>query len=97
MSLFKKKQEGESEKPKVKVVKETKCTCNQCGKVWYFGKQDDLQQKGKAMQIAGLTCMCPCLMGCMGPLIKAPKNLKQCPQCQSKNITTEEVAYDVAK
>ena len=38
MLLFKKKQDGESAKPKVKMVKETKCTCNSCGKVWYFGE-----------------------------------------------------------
>lgn len=97
MPIFKKKDQGENKEPQKKIVKETKCTCNACGKVWYFGKQDLLQQRGEAMSTAGATLMCPCCAGCFLPFMKKPQNLKQCPQCQSKNVTTEEVSYDVAK
>ncbi len=97
MLLFKKKQDGESAKPKVKMVKETKCTCNSCGKVWYFGKQEQIQEGARAVTTASSACLCPCL-GCLSAIFgKRPKDFKQCPQCQSKNVTTEEVSYEVAK
>ena len=48
--------------PKTKTITETRCTCNACGKVWHYGKQEQLESAGAAMQNLGksMTCCSGC-------------------------------------
>src|SRR5699024_12327226 len=36
------------EKPKQ--IKETKCTCQACGKVWFYGKEEVYENRGKKLE-----------------------------------------------
>jgi DNA-directed RNA polymerase subunit RPC12/RpoP len=81
---------------KVKIVKETKCTCNTCGNIWYFGKQDTLESFSNAMGNAGKSMMC--LGGCLPAIFIPDKkviNLDKCPQCGSRAISKEIVTHEV--
>ena len=86
----------ESKSPKTKTIQETKCTCNACGKVWHYGKQDKLQNFGAAMGNCGKASMC--CGGCVPALLIPDKkvvDLTKCPECGSKNIKSEIVEYEV--
>ncbi len=85
-----------AKEPKVKVIKETKVTCNSCGAVSYYGKEDQLQELGKSMQNLGKGVSC--CTGC-GPalLLKDHEvtDFRKCPQCKSRNISKEVVTHEV--
>ncbi|MGB7957227.1 MAG: hypothetical protein WCF77_00065 [Minisyncoccia bacterium] len=86
----------QSTETKKKAITETKCTCNQCGNVWYFGKKDKAAATGAAMANCGKSMMC--CGGCAPALLihdKKVTDLKQCPKCQSRNVKFEEVSYEV--
>lgn len=89
--------EGASKK---RVVKETRCTCNACGRVWYFGRadwDDELMALGTQ-----LTC---CGLGCLPGLLALPftnrfaggalERKSRCPDCGSRAITIELVEHHV--
>lgn len=97
MAFFKKK---DSAPPQVKSITETKCTCNACGKIWHYGKQDKVEQQSAKLANAGKAMMVCGSCGCGTPLAllipdKKVMDLTKCPQCGSKNIKTEEVSYEV--
>lgn len=80
----------------IKVIKENKCTCKSCGKVWYYGKQEKMEALSASMNNLGKSMMC--CSGCVPALLipnKKASNLKQCPRCNSKNVTIEEVEHNV--
>ncbi|OGM02088.1 hypothetical protein A3K72_00040 [Candidatus Woesearchaeota archaeon RBG_13_36_6] len=84
-------------KPKKDInIKEIKCTCNKCGKIWYYLPQEKIEQTGakmhnlgKNMMTASLCCGNP--MGCFGALIPEKRviELDRCPECNSKNVKKE--------
>lgn len=77
-------------------IKETKCTCQSCGNVWYFGKTDQLENAGNAMHNLGKSLSC--CTGCAPALLikdKEVKNLKKCPKCNSKNVACENVIHEI--
>ena len=89
-----------------KKIKETKCTCKACGKVWFYGKEeamenfgDKMQNLGNSMSNTGQDMMC--CSGCLPAafMSKAPvkdvKDLNKCPDCGSKAIDKEVVVHDV--
>lgn len=91
---------------KPKQIKETKCTCNACGKVWYYGKEDVIQNfsdkmgsVGNSMSNAGKDLMC--CTGCVPALFipnkpeKEVKDLDRCPECSSKAVKKEVVVHNV--
>jgi hypothetical protein len=81
---------------KRKKLKETKCTCQSCGNVWYFGKTDQLQNVGNAMQNLGKSMSC--CTGCAPALLiknKEVKDLKKCPKCNSKNVICENIIHEI--
>jgi hypothetical protein len=97
MALFKKKLKAEVVQSKVKIIKETKCTCNACGRVWNYGKKDMDEQRSAKLNQVGKSLMC--CGGCLPALLIPNKeviDLAKCPQCGSRNIKTEEVTYEVA-
>jgi hypothetical protein len=77
-------------------VKETKATCAACGNVWYYGKAEQLESAGAALQNVGAAMMC--CSGC-GPAALIPQkkviDYSKCPKCGSKAITTEIVEHEI--
>lgn len=79
-----------------KTVSETKCTCRACGKVWFYGKQESVQNASNAMANVGKGMMC--CGGCVPALLipdKKVTNLKKCPNCGSTAVLTEKVTHQV--
>jgi hypothetical protein len=92
----------------VKNIKETKCTCQICGNVWYYDKQEYLENKGQKMinsanQNSNCSSDLLCCSGCWPALFipraqQVPvKNLNKCPKCNSSAISREEVVHTIPK
>lgn len=90
----------------MKKIKETKCTCKACGKVWFYGKEEAMQNLGDKMQNLGnsmsntgsdMMCCSGCLPAAFLPQkqTKDVKDLSKCPECGSKAIKKEVVVHDV--
>lgn len=80
----------------LKTIKETKCTCNACGNIWFFGKQEALENAANAMGNLGKNMMC--CTGCLPALLIPNKNvmdLGKCPKCGSRAIKSEEITHEV--
>lgn len=90
----------------IRQIKETKCTCQACGKVWYYGKEEafenfgnKLESFGNSMSNTGKDMMC--CTGCLPALFipekqeKEVKDLNKCPECGSKAINKEVVIHNV--
>ncbi|MBS4195747.1 hypothetical protein [Lederbergia citri] len=89
-----------------KKIKETKCTCQACGKVWYYGKQEAIQNFGEKMQNVGKDMSntgkdMMCCSGCLPALFMPDKqksnvkDLNSCPECGSKAVKKETVIHNV--
>jgi len=89
-----------------KKIKETKCTCTACGNVWYYGKQELWENRGKRMQNFGkqmdnagsdMMCCGGCLPAAFIPKQQqeAVKDLNKCPKCNSSAVKKEEVVHEV--
>jgi hypothetical protein len=82
--------------PTTKKISETKATCNACGNIWHYGKTDQMESAGAALQNAGKAMMC--CTGCVPALFipnKEVVNLDKCPKCGSKAVTKETVEHEV--
>lgn len=80
----------------MKKIKETKCTCKACNKVWHYGKEEVKEKRSNQLHNAGKGMMC--CGGCFPALLvkdKEVKNLNKCPNCGSKAIIKEKVIHDV--
>lgn len=93
-------------KKKIKKIKETKCTCKACGEVWYYGKQEAIENFGERMKNIGnqmsntgsdMMCCTGCLPAAFLPRKqeKEVRDLNQCPKCGSKAVKKEEVVHEV--
>jgi len=89
-----------------KQIKETRCTCQACGKVWYYGKQEFRKNKADHManssaEISNCGTDLMCCGGCLPAAIiprdhgKQIKDLNKCPDCNSSAIKKEEVIHNV--
>ncbi len=79
-----------------KTVQETRCTCQACGNVWFYGKQDVKMNQANAMGNLGKSMMC--CGGCWPALLIPDKkivNLGKCPKCNSTAVIKEQVTYEV--
>lgn len=80
----------------MKKISETKCTCQACGNIWHYGKQEEFENTGKAMHNLGKSMMC--CTGC-APAVFIPnqkvKDLGKCPKCNSQSIKKEKVTYEI--
>lgn len=94
--LNKKRKEKDKEMKSKGMVKETKCICNQCGKVWHYLPSEkffqDSGEFGKDL-IQSTACCCNPFGILIGGLRQKPKELDQCPKCNSKNVKKETVYY----
>ena len=87
---------GHMNKPTIKQVIETKCTCNACGNIWYYGKQEISDTKEAQLREAGKGMMC--LGGCLPALLIPSKkvvDLDKCPKCGSRAVNKESVTHEV--
>ncbi|HHT9138412.1 MAG TPA: hypothetical protein ACFYEK_14360 [Candidatus Wunengus sp. YC60] len=99
---------GKARKKAIKGIKETRCTCQACGNVWYYGKGEYLQNIGQNMinsanRHGNAANDLLCCSGCW-PAAFLPKNqevpvkdLNKCPKCNSSAINKEEVIHDFSK
>ncbi len=95
MSLFKKKEFDPKDK-KPKEIHETKCTCQACGNVWYYGKEEVEKNKAAKMNQVGKTMMC--CGGCFPALLIPNReivDLDKCSKCGSKAVQKEIVTHHV--
>lgn len=79
-----------------KTITETKCTCQACGNVWYYGKRDQLEQAGNSFSNCGKSMMC--CSGCAPALLipdKKVMDFNKCPKCSSAAVTKETVTHHV--
>jgi len=77
-------------------LQETKCTCQSCGNVWYFGKTDQIENISNATSNLGksLSCCTGCAPAAFLPNKKVV-DLKQCPKCKSRNVQSEKVVHEI--
>ena len=81
-----------------KIITETRCTCNECGKVWHYGKQEIAERRSAQMSNAGKGMMC--CTGCLPAVFipdKKVADLDKCPNCGSKFIKKEQIEHAVTK
>ena len=94
-----KKINGSNFDPK-KHVKEIRCKCNECGKVWHYLEDDEKNLKRQAKSNALIGCaMCGNPFGALfsNKAIDTNKELnklKKCPECGSQNIKKESIFYE---
>ena len=80
----------------MKKVRETRVTCTACGNVWHYGKAEELESAGAALQNAGKFMMC--CSGCVPALAIPDKkviDLNKCQKCGSRAIHKEIVEHEV--
>ena len=79
-----------------KEVRETKCTCEACGNVWFYGKEDE--KEGKMNKIHNASRAMMCCGGCLPALLikeKGVVDLGKCPKCGSRAVKKEVVTHNV--
>ncbi len=79
-----------------KKIHETRVTCLSCGNIWHYGKQEEMQNMGNAMQQAGKSMMC--CTGCFPALLipnQKVADFNKCPKCGSKAVKKEQVTHEV--
>ena len=79
-----------------KIITENKRTCTACGNVWYFGKQEGMDNALAAISNAGKSMSC--CTGCLPA--KALPNEKvvdydKCPKCGSRAVKKEIIKHDI--
>ena len=82
------------------MVKEIKCKCNQCGKIWHYLPSEEssikTQQVGNAMVGVGMCCspLGPLYSNKSLDLARQANKFKKCPECGSSDITKKTIEYE---
>lgn len=79
-----------------KEISETKCTCQSCGNIWYYGKTDQFENLGNNMQNLGKSMMC--CSGCSPAALIPNKQVidfDKCPKCGSRAVKKEKIVHGV--
>ena len=80
-------------------IKETKCKCNSCGKVWHYLEEEEKRIKSQ-IRWSGfgmMTCCLPLQLYSKNEATKwqtALDKFRKCPECGSVNITKKEVYHE---
>ena len=100
MNLLKKSIE-EKEMESKGMVKEFKCKCNQCGKIWHYLESREKELEKNIKSNAGSQAAFALFN--VGAALQAKRNveaqqdlldkLKKCPECGSHDITKENIYY----
>jgi len=85
-----------------KHVKEIKCKCNECGKVWHYLENEEKRAESqRCWSYCGMTTCCPPLQFYSkqqaGKWEQELDKFKKCPECGSSNITKTDVYYEKQK
>ena len=78
-------------------IKEIKCKCNQCGKVWHYLESRKKQLKQQITGNTLFTCATCCSPFAMftankaNDLRKQLEDLEKCPECGSADVTIKEI------
>ncbi|MDO8537697.1 MAG: hypothetical protein Q7S21_02330 [archaeon] len=68
-------------------ISETKCTCRACGNVWHYRKNEELSKRAQK------SCS-----NCGFKSYAGGQDLTEnCPKCNSKNFSCEDVKYEIPK
>jgi hypothetical protein len=90
-------EETNNEKENIKKISETKCTCNACQNVWYYGKKDVTDNILSVILNIGSASSdvltCPCCGG-SSPTRKVV-DLDKCPKCNSRSVKKETIIHEV--
>jgi len=81
---------------KAKEIKETKCICEACENVWFYGKEEESERKMN--QLHNASKVMACCGGCLPALLikeKEIKDLNKCPKCGSRAVKKEVVVHNV--
>jgi len=76
-------------------MKETKCTCQACGNIWYYGKKEAVEAKLTGLNKFGDTLI---RIGHGGIAWLIPESGKKdivnkCPKCNSSAIAKEQIMH----
>jgi len=82
------------------MIKEIKCECNQCGKVWHYLEEDEKKLRSQATNNALLGCSFCC--NPIGALFSNKSidlqreldKMKKCPSCNSADITKTMIYHE---
>ena len=93
------KQISEKEFDPKKHIKEIKCKCNQCGKVWHYLEKEEKRVKSQIgwSGCGQMTCCLPVQLYSKqegGKWEQELDKFKKCPKCGSHNIKKENVYYE---
>lgn len=80
------------------MIKEIKCKCKQCGKVWHYSEAEEKRVKSQKCWSAygQMTCCLPIQLYSkqqMGKWETEADKFKKCPECGSTNITKKDVYH----
>jgi len=77
-------------------IQETKCTCQGCGKIWYYGKSEVLDDFAARTRNLGKTVSaCSCCCWPMSFMSREKTGLNECPNCGSKAVSKEQVIHEI--
>lgn len=81
-------------------VKEIKCICNQCGKVWHYLESEEKQLRTQATGNALMGCSMCCnpfaglFLNKANELNREADKFKKCPKCGSGDINKKVIQYE---
>jgi len=91
-----KKQEFLARKNAPKKITENRGTCQSCGNIWHYGKEEKWENASNAMHNVSKSMMC--CTGCWPAIFLSDKKItdfSKCPKCGSKAVKTEQVTHEV--
>lgn len=97
---IKNKANKEKELIKSGMIKEIKCTCNECGHIWHYLDSDvqrlRSQAFGNTMVGAGMCCnpFGTLFINKSLDISRELEKFSKCPKCNTSNITKEEKFYE---
>jgi len=80
------------------MIKEIKCTCNECGHIWHYLESDIKRLQGQAVSNAmigaGMCCnpFGSLFMNKSMDVSRELEKFSKCPKCNTSNITKEELS-----
>lgn len=92
----KKKQDFLDRKNAPKKITENRGTCQSCGNIWHYGKEEQWENVSNTMHNVGKSMMC--CTGCLPAVFLSDKKItdfSKCPKCGSKAVKTKQVTHEV--